>query len=193
MQRMRISLILICCAFLAAFPHSAHSAETIDVDKATRVKAGYLFHLSRLTQWPPFVFDSHDSPLVIGVVGDDPHGLTRFFRDNADQLRAQQHPLRIEALRQLGPGDPVDRYHMLFFTATTREQYLQQFVAGLPPYVLTAGDYPEFCSDGGMVGFVLDEGRIRIHVNLDAVHEDSLKLSAEFLQHATIVGDRGGD
>src|SRR5580700_4828168 len=44
-----------------------------DVSKYT-VKSAYLFNFARFVDWPDNAFAKSTSPLVIGIVGDDPFG-----------------------------------------------------------------------------------------------------------------------
>jgi len=182
------SLVLTCCLLLIfTVPIQADSDDTIDPGKANRVKAAYLFHLSRLTIWPPSAFDSDRDPLVIGIVGEDTHGLANYFKQSSAGLQAGKHPLHIETMPIFDEAASQRRFHILFFTAQTHEQHLQQLAVPPRSEVLLVGDYPTFCEYGGMVGFFLHDGRIRIAANLDAVQTGSLKLSAEILQHAKLV------
>src|SRR5437660_11311395 len=40
----------------------------------SRVKAGFLYNFAKLTEWPTNSFAAADSPIVIGVLGNDPFG-----------------------------------------------------------------------------------------------------------------------
>ena len=53
--------------------------------------------------------------------------------------------------------------------------------------VLTLGGTPDFTDKGGMVGLTVVKGNLKIKVNLDAVEEAKLSISAMFLQHAEIM------
>ncbi len=58
-------------------------------------------------------------------------------------------------------------------------------IRGVP--VLVIGESKNFASAGGMVGLVLEEGRIRAQIGLSAVEAAGLQISAELLRHAQIV------
>ena len=54
--------------------------------------------------------------------------------------------------------------------------------------VLLVADVPGFASDGGMIGFVFEEGRIRFEINREALDRAKLKASAKLLKLARLVG-----
>lgn len=43
--------------------------------KEEQVKAAYIFNFATFTTWPESAFSSSESPVVIGIVGDDPFGI----------------------------------------------------------------------------------------------------------------------
>jgi len=179
---------LTCCLLaLLLTPLHAESSNTIDPGKANRVKAAYLYHLARLTIWPPSAFMSDRDPLVIGIVGDDHHGLAAYFKQSAASLKVDQRSLHVETMPVYDEAAARRRFHILFFTAETHQQHIHQLAETPHSGMLLVGDYPDFCDRGGMVGFFLEDGRIRISANLDAVQAGSLKLSAEILQHAHLI------
>jgi len=53
--------------------------------------------------------------------------------------------------------------------------------------ILTVGEAEDFTSEGGIVRFVLDAGRVRLEFNLDAADEAKLRISSKLLSLAKIV------
>jgi hypothetical protein len=60
---------------------------------------------------------------------------------------------------------------------------------GMP--VLTVGETSNFLSDGGMIRFHLDEGRIRFDINLAAAESSHLQISSRLLLLASSVTQSG--
>jgi hypothetical protein len=56
--------------------------------------------------------------------------------------------------------------------------------------VLTVGESKGFAARGGIVNFVLEDGRVRFEINHTAAIRANLKISSELLQVATIVESR---
>src|ERR1700722_19544056 len=40
------------------------------------IKAGFIYNFAKLVEWPATAFAQQDSPIVIGILGDDPFGGT---------------------------------------------------------------------------------------------------------------------
>ena len=59
--------------------------------------------------------------------------------------------------------------------------------------ILTVGDTEHFVQDGGMIGFLLEENKIRFEINLEAAEHAKLRLSSRLLALAKRVlgGQRG--
>jgi hypothetical protein len=53
--------------------------------------------------------------------------------------------------------------------------------------ILTVSDIPGFAKQGGMIGFVMSENRVRFEVNMTAAGNAGLTLSAELLKAAVAV------
>jgi len=188
-------------SWLAAFlvltllcPQAGLADQPVDLLKAARVKAAYLYHLACLTTWPQASFTDSADSLRICIVGDDEHDLVGLFHGAGRDLRAGQHPLSIE---RLDPDLHADNrtllgsFHVVFFTEDSRDLAFQLLSAGILDDVLTVGEIDGFCESGGMVGFEIGDDRVRIEVNRDAVRTAELQLSAEFLQHAVLVESSG--
>src|SRR5437016_7369433 len=69
-------VLLLAPVFLAALVRG-------DVFNEYDVKATCLYHLTQFVEWPPEAFPETQSPLVIGVLGQDPFGkvLDEVFRN----------------------------------------------------------------------------------------------------------------
>jgi hypothetical protein len=152
------------------------------------VKAAFLFHFAQFVEWPEETFRDASSPLTYCTVGADP------FRGSLDAGISGKtigtRPLQVTHLQQpqnfrgcqilfIGAGDKK-----LAATVLTR-------LKGTP--ILTVGESQDFAQDGGMIGFLLEENKIRFEINLDAVEHAKLKLSSRLLALAkrVIGGQRG--
>jgi hypothetical protein len=58
--------------------------------------------------------------------------------------------------------------------------------------VLTVSDIPDFVQQGGMIQFVLRDGRVRFEVNLAPTRNNGLLMSSELLKVAVEVFRAGG-
>lgn len=59
--------------------------------------------------------------------------------------------------------------------------------------VLTVGERDNFAQDGGMIGFCLEQNKIRFEINLDAAERAKLRISSRLLALAkTVIGGQRG-
>jgi len=59
--------------------------------------------------------------------------------------------------------------------------------------VLTVGESERFVQEGGMIGFLLEDNKIRFEINLDAAVHARLKVSSRLLAIAkTVIGGHRG-
>jgi len=55
------------------------------------------------------------------------------------------------------------------------------------------GESEHFVQEGGMIGFLLEENKIRFEVNLEAAERAKLKMSSRLLELAkTVIGGHRG-
>jgi len=180
-----MTAVLVC---VLLYPAGAGLCASVDEDRAAQVKAAYLYHLARLAHWPQGSFSSEQDSLRIGVLGKDRRDLVGLFLNTEHELKAGEHPFRIERIDD--DHDTLRQYHIVFFTESTDVEALRHLDDDDLCGVLLAGEIESFCEHGGMVGFKIDGGRVRIEVNQEALSRGGIRLGAEFLQHATLVEGR---
>jgi len=176
-------------------------AQTIDAQKAAKVKAAYVLNFLRYTQWPGGTFESPSSPIDVTVVGDclvadvlaeaarrsppiDGHGIA---------VEAEQMPARAaldpDRLRDL--EERLRRSNLVYLCSRSALD-VETLVRGLGDApTLTVGDEPGFASRGGMLGFVLRGSRILFQANLEAIRTSRVAVSAKVLKLAEVVTTGG--
>ncbi|MBI2498179.1 MAG: YfiR family protein, partial [Opitutae bacterium] len=150
------------------------------------VKAAFLFNFAQFVEWPAAAFPEPQTPLIIGVLGEDPFGA-----DLDDTVRGEKigsHPLVVRRYRR---PEEIDRCHILFVSHSETGR-LEQVVAGLRGrHILTVSDAAGYAVRGIMIRFVTEKSRIRLRINLDAAKADGLVLSSKLLRPADIVTTGG--
>ena len=147
-----------------------------------QVKAAFLFNFAKFVEWPAEAFPGPDAPLQICVWGTDPFG--RDFEQLVADKAVNGH--RIEVVHP--EGIPQARACHILFATSPQKQHVQQILQGLKgASVLTVGDTEGFAQMGGMIGFILDNNRVRFEINQKAAEQARLKLSARLLTVAKTV------
>ena len=141
------------------------------------VKAAFLFNFTKFVQWPSSAFADANSAFEICIVGDDPFGKT--LDDIVQGESVDGHRISIQRI-QVGQQQ---RCHVLYSGKNLPPQTATE--AGSA--VLTVGDGTNFVHDGGIIGFILEDRRIRFDINLRAATNAGLKMSSRLLTVARYV------
>jgi hypothetical protein len=147
-----------------------------------QLKAIFLFNFAQFVEWPPEAFPQAQTPLVIGVLGEDPFGT--YLDETVRDETVNNRPLAVQRYHRV---EEIKTCHVLFISRSEADQ-LEQILATLHGrHILTVGDADSFAGRGGMIRFVLEQNKIRLRVNLEAAKDANLTISSKLLRPATIV------
>lgn len=167
--------MLALAAVLAAAPARAESEY--------EVKAAYLYKVAGLVKWPASAFANPQAPLAIGVVGREPFAvISRTLRGLEPKPGARPIEVRLLAA---GDSAGLQASHIVFVGGAERIAGIAAAVRGRP--VLTVGEVGEFARNGGMIGFVVREQRIKLQINNNAARQARLDIASDLLGIAEIV------
>ena len=169
--------------------YGLRAAEQSDVAGEYQIKAAFLFHFAQFVDWPPEAFKEADSPIVYCTLGEDP------FRGALDaSLRGKmlgQRPLQV---RHLHKADEAPACQVLFVGGDERRTLAATLASVEGSPTLTVGDAEHFAAEGGMIGFCLEDNKIRFEINVAAAERAKLKISARLLALAkTVIGRPKGN
>jgi YfiR/HmsC-like len=152
-----------------------------------QVKAVFLFNFSQFVSWPAAAFASTDSPMVIGVLGEDPFG------GQLDSVVAGEHaagrPLLVRRYRDVSE---VKDCQILFIGRSETAQLRAIVEALRGRSILTVSDIDGASGSGVMIDLFLDSGHVRMRINVEAARASGLTLSSQLLEPAQIVGPGEG-
>ncbi|CAN7326396.1 YfiR family protein [Phenylobacterium sp. LjRoot225] len=171
---------------LAIWTSSSRTSRAQDASLEYAVKANFLFKFGPFVEWPPRVFASATAPFNICVVGQDPFGPAL-----DDAVRSQTidgHPIAVRRLRTVSAEPPC---HVLYVgrSPDQKPSDILRIVRGAP--VLTVTD-EGVGTGGGIVHFVLRQGRVRFGVNSGSAQTSGLTISSKLLGLAVPVRTAGG-
>ena len=146
-----------------------------------RIEAAYLYKFGAYITWPADSFAGPDSPLVIGVAGDD---------DMADQLAGLVAGRSVNGrpvtVRSVHAGQSLTGMHLLFVAAgAVQGDALIASLREKPTVTVTEGG--DGLDRGADMTFVLVNDRVRFDVSLDAAQRDGVKFSSQLLSVADKV------
>lgn len=152
-----------------------------------QLKAVFLFNFTQFVEWPRDAFSDGQAPLVIGILGTDPFG--GYLDETVRGEKVHNRPL---VVRRYGSVAEIESCHVLFISRSEAPR-LQEILARLRGRsILTVGDAGDFAENGGMIGFVSAQNKIRLRINLDAVKAAGLTISSKLLRAADTISARKG-
>jgi hypothetical protein len=180
--RMRASAATWCvgCSVILLGGHdvSAQSAPS----KENQIKALFLFNFTQFVEWPPTAFADANTPLVIGILGENPFGT--YFDETVGNEKVNNRRLEVQRYRQV---DEIRACHVLFISRS-EENRLPQILTGLKDRsILVVGDVDDFVQRGGMIRLATAQNRIRLIINVEAAKAARLTLSSRLLRSAELV------
>jgi hypothetical protein len=147
-----------------------------------KLKAVYLFNFLQYVDFPASAFASEKSPIVIGILGDDPFG--RALDDMVAGESVKGHPVQV---RRYARVKEVQDCQMLYISASESKR-LNSILAALDNRsILTVSDADDFASRGGMIKLATENNKIRFRINVEAARAAKITISAKLLQLAEIA------
>jgi hypothetical protein len=140
------------------------------------VKAFFLFNFAKYVEWPAASFKSGADPIAVCILGENPFG-GALERAIAGKL-VGGHPF---VLRQIATAQQTVSCHILFVGSAERKRFRSIATSLKDSGVLTVGEFQGFTSDGGVINFKLDEGKVRFEINLEAAERANLHISSKLL------------
>ena len=153
------------------------------VDRSHKIKAAFVYNFGRYVQWPTVAFAHRQSPFVVGVLGPSP--ITADLRDIAQTKTVQDRPILV---RQLSGPEGVPGCQILFVSKDVEPQIRDTVVeqcSGIA--ILLVGETEDFLDQGGMVGLVVKENKVRVHIDLTTAEGAGLQISSKLLQVSEIA------
>ncbi len=141
-----------------------------------QVKAAFILNFAKFVNWPPDAFPDAQSPLHIGVFGENRFGpdLERTVRNKTLNNR----PIVVKECRTL---EEAKKCHLLFI-GTSEKKPLQEVLDGLAGMnILTVGETENFIKSGGMINFFREGNRFRFEINDEAAKKAGLKIDSKLL------------
>lgn len=171
---MRFSATLILLLSLALMPSGSRAQDTQPSEY--QVKAALIFAFVKYVEWPAASFTKAQSPLCIGVLGDNPFGPDLEQTVHGKILNSR--PLVVKQCQTL---EEARQCHVLFI-GTSENKRLQEIFDGLRgAHVLTVGETENFIKSGGMINFFREGNKFRFEINDAAAKKAELKIDSKLL------------
>jgi hypothetical protein len=167
-------LALSCLVAVAAFSWAgpARSAPASEY----QVKAAFLFNFAKFVEWPATAFPDANTPLVIGVLGQDPFG--SYLDDTVRGEHINNRQLVVQRYRQ--PAE-IKSCHVLFISRSESDR-MDQLVATLRPRRLLIVTDVDGGNGGVIIRFITEGNRVRFRIDAQAAKAANLTISSKLLR-----------
>ena len=140
-----------------------------------QLKAAFLFNFTKFMTWP---HAEGASRLTVCIVNG---------KDVAQALEALTKGKTVDAhqivIQQLSFPAPLGSCHLLFIGNGGRKTD-EILLAAKDLPIVTVGEDEKFLRRGGMINFVLEEGKLRFEINTDVVTRSGITISSKLLSLA---------
>lgn len=149
-----------------------------------QLEAVFLYNFTQFVEWPNGVFSKSDSPLVIGILGNDPFGS---YLDEI--VHGERSDGRAIVIQRYTNVKQVENCHILFIDAgfTSKMDNILNELGNKK--ILTVSDANNFMKHGGMIRFVNESNKIKLQINLSSVKKSNITISSKLLRLSEIVDD----
>jgi hypothetical protein len=147
-----------------------------------QVKAGFIYHFARFTQWPDQAFKLPDDPLTLCILTGDPQAKAMSVLQ--DKF-IKNHRLTVTTYTE--KEEIPQTCHILFIASSDEKIILKALKESGGPGVLTIGQADGFARMGGIINLFTKDRRLRFEVNPAAAERAGIKLSSQLLMSAEIV------
>jgi hypothetical protein len=156
-----------------------------DADVEYKVKAGYVYNFTKFITWP----EDDSETFNLCIAGEDPFG---DLIDPIEQRTAFGRPIKLFRFNRL---DKEQHCHILFISSSIKDNVSLKGMLIVDDInkSLTVGESEGFAARGGMIGFVNRLGKIKLQINLKALQQSGLKISAKLLEVAELIEGENND
>jgi hypothetical protein len=150
-----------------------------------QIKAAIIYNFAKFVQWPTNTFALPDSPIILGVLGDDAVGRDL---DAIEGKLIGAHPLRVRHLRY---SSGLPECHILFVLPSQGMELPAIVETVQARSVLTiCNGSKNFARAGAIINLTkTPDDKIRFEINVDAAKRAGLKIQSPLLNLAKIVRD----
>ncbi len=168
-------------AALLMLPLWSASAQGEEIALEYKVKTAFVHNFIPYIHWPEDTFKSASEPVRITVIGTSP--LARAIPTLEGKMVTGRE-IKIHIAESINPAQPP---HLLVVCESEKARYQEILQSVANQTVLTIGNSSDFSDQGGVIGFYLQEDKVRFTINLTAAHTHNLKISSKLLRLATII------
>jgi len=156
--------------------------QTASTNLEPNIKATLIYNFTKFVYWNDPSSNSKLKQIKIKVIGADPivELVEYFAKKNSDELEL--------VVKKVKPNKFNVSDCQLLYIGKSEEQRLPEIIKQVEgTNILTVSDMEGFARRGGMIGFVVENNKMKIEINIDTATKAGLKINAKLLEIAKIV------
>ena len=172
--------IILSCAILAVLLYPECFSATTEYSLEYKVKAAYVYKILKFVSWPE---DHNDSELqvVVCLLGN---GNLVNILDPEHGLPHHESNIEIKTI----DADHLQTGCAVAVIGTSESWHLKKILDSVNRMnVLTISDIPEFPRRGGIIGFRIESGKVRLEINNGQAKKSGIQLSSKLLEVASVI------
>lgn len=170
----KLAVFFAISAIMAACPAFAQDGESLEY----KVKAAYLYNFTKFISWP----EKSNSPYFnICIVGDDPFGS---LIESLENKTALDKPIHVQ---HVSPGKSLKDCHIAYFDQPNITLDPNATRGLLVVGSLNADNNTAFFARGGMIGFALEDDKVKLRLSVKNLKQFELNVSAKLIEVATLI------
>lgn len=168
------TVIMLCLTLLLA-----PNPTIAQIANKSQVMAVYLYNFLRFVEWPQKLDQLKGENINICTIGDDP-----FDKKVIKVLQKKKiGDKKINVSRNIKISD-INNCVILFISESKKKNLNIILKETAQKPILTASEIDGFYQKGGMIGFALVDGTVKLEINTNNTKESKLKLKASLLDVA---------
>ena len=148
----------------------------------SQIKAGFVFNFTRFVDWPSSAFATPASPFLVCILGAAP--IAALLAETAAGKEVSGRRLTIKSKK---PTDELRGCQVLYLGAIEERQEILVLEIVNGSNALTVSEIHGFAPAGGMIGFVVQENKVKLEINLEATKHAGLKVSSKLIAVSRLV------
>ena len=145
------------------------------------VKAAYVLNILKFVDWENEKLPA-DAPIKIALAGSDP--ISDSLEKHAD-VKIGGRP--VEVVKAASGSGTLPDCHLLYIARSEKTRLVELLKNVKGSRVVTVSDIPDFSRQGGIVGFAIENGRVKIEINVNESKRAGLKFGAKLLEVARLI------
>lgn len=148
-----------------------------------QIKTAMIYNMAKFTDWPPDALPADQNQFLICVLGKGRLGSA------VETLQGKQVRGRTITIRSISSPAEAASCQILVVAESERKQISGILDKARHYRLMTISDSEGFAKAGGLVGFFMEDGRVRFEINTTAVQRHTLRINAQVLKLSRIVQD----